>query len=399
MLHQKVDTWRATQWPRLAVAGALGILAFTFAVACGDSRDTSGSDQAPSAAVRPSTDAKITAGYPTCPPASAAKSLTAAGATFPFPLYSKMIDEYQDLCGTKINYQSVGSGAGITQVTAKTVDYGASDGILTQAQNDAAEAANEGGLVMIPGTIAPVAVVVNLQGVQADQLKLSGDVLADIYLKKITKWNDPRITALNSGMNLPTSDITVAYRSDSSGTTNIFTNYLTRVSPEFLATVGTANSVKFPGDVGAQGNDGVAGQVKQLPGAIGYVELAYAKQTGLAWVSLKNKSGNFIAPSLESASHAFEGVTIPDDTRVVLTDSTNAQAYPITSFTWMLVYQNATDPAKGQAIAHYVWWAIHDGQKFGQALDYPALPADAVKKAEILILNLKCGPAACLTRS
>jgi phosphate transport system substrate-binding protein len=249
---------------------------------------------------------------------------------------------------------------------------------------------------MIPGTIAPVAVVVNLPGIQTGQLKLAGDVLADIYLKKITKWNDARITALNAGMNLPNTDITVAYRSDSSGTTNIFTNYLTKVSPEFLSAVGTANSVKFPGDVGAQGNDGVAGQVKQLPGSIGYVELAYAKQTGLTWVSLKNKSGAFIQPSLESASKAFEGVTIPDDTRIVLTDSSNAQAYPITSFSWMLVYQNALDPAKGQAIAHYIWWAIHDGQKLAQALDYPALPADAVKKAEVLVTALKCGTAACL---
>jgi phosphate transport system substrate-binding protein len=240
---------------------------------------------------------------------------------------------------------------------------------------------------------------VNLPGVQAGQLKLSGDVLADIYLKKITKWNDSRITALNSGVSIPSADITVVYRSESSGTTNIFTNYLTKVSPEWQSSVGSANSVKFPGDVGAQGNDGVAGQVKQLPGAIGYVELAYAKQGGLNWVSLKNKSGNFITPSLDSASKAFEGVTIPDDTRIVLTDSSNAQAYPIVSFTWMLVYQNATDPAKGQAIAHYIWWAIHDGQKFGQALDYPALPEDAVKKAEALVLNLKCGPAACLTKS
>jgi phosphate transport system substrate-binding protein len=199
-------------------------------------------------------------------------------------------------------------------------------------------------------------------------------------------------------MNLPNADITVVHRSDGSGTTNIFTNYLAKVSQEWKDKVGSANSVNWPGDVGGQGNEGVAGQVRQLPGTIGYVELAYAKQNNLAWVQLKNKAGNYVEPSLESAAKVAEGVALPDDLKIVLTDSSNAQAYPITGLTWILAYVNAADPAKGKALAHFLWWAIHEGEKLGAALEYPALAPDAVKKAEVQVQSLKCGAAACLSK-
>jgi phosphate transport system substrate-binding protein len=370
------------------------VAAILFSVACGGGDDNKPSSNSSASG----SESKIINGFPACPPADASKELTGAGATFPFPLYSKWVDEYQKLCGVKINYQSVGSGAGIQQITAKTVDFGASDGIMTDPQEQAARAAG-GPILHVPTTLAPVAVVVNLPGVQRGQLKLTGDVLADVYLKKIGKWNDQRITSLNSGANLPNADITVVHRSDGSGTTNIFTNYLAKVSPEWKDRVGSANSVNWPGDVGGQGNEGVAGQVRLLPGAIGYVELAYAKQNNLAWTQLRNQAGNFLEPSLESAAKAAEGVQLPDDMKVVITDSANPQAYPITSFTWVLAYVNAPEAGKGKALAHYLWWAIHDGQKLGTPLDFPSLSSDAVKKAEAQVMSLQCGGAPCLTKA
>jgi phosphate transport system substrate-binding protein len=377
-----------------AIGGALFAL-LLLAVACSSSSDSDKSSQtSPGSGI----DAKSIAGYSACPATGASTELTGAGATFPFPLYSKWVSEYQNVCTVKINYQSVGSGAGIQQITAKTVDFGASDGIMTDAQEQAATTAG-GKILHIPMTLAPVAVVVNLPGVQKGQIKLTGDVLADIYMKKITKWNDAKIASTNSGVTLPNADITVVHRSDGSGTTNIFTNYLAKVSSEWKDKVGSANSVDWPGDVGGQGNEGVAGQVRQLPGAIGYVELAYAKQNNLAWVQLRNKAGTYLEPSLESAAKAAEGVTLPDDMKVVLTDSSNPQAYPIVSFTWVLAYVNAAEANKGKTLATYLWWAIHDGQKFGAALDYPALSADAVKKAEAQVLSLQCGGSPCLAKA
>jgi phosphate transport system substrate-binding protein len=362
-----------------------------------DTKSTPSGGAASSAPTAKPADTKVVNGYSVCS-ADGAKELTGAGATFPFPLYSKWIDEYQKVCGTKINYQSVGSGAGIQQITAKTVDYGASDGIMTDAQEKDATAAG-GPILHIPMTLAPVVVVVNLPGIAKNQLKMTPEVLSGIYLKTIKKWNDPALTAANPGVTLPNTDITVVHRSDGSGTTNIFTNYLSKVNQTWKDKVGAANSVEWPGDVGGQGNEGVAGQVKQLPGTIGYVELAYAKQNNLAYVQLKNKSGNFIEPTLESAAKAVDGVTLPDDMKVVVTDSTNAQAYPIVSFTWVLAYQNAADPAKGKALASYLWWSIHNGQPLGIPLDYPGLSPDAVKKAEAEILKLTCGGGPCLTKA
>jgi phosphate transport system substrate-binding protein len=316
------------------------------------------------------------------------KSLNGAGATFPQPLYTKWFSEYAKITGIEINYQGVGSGAGINQVTAGTVDFGASDGIMTAEQQAKAEAAG-GPILHIPMTSGAIAVIYNLSGIPSGQLKLTGDVLAKIYLKQITSWNDAQIASLNPGISLPDLPIAVVHRSDGSGTTFIFTNYLIKVSPDWAAQVGNATSVDWPGDIGAEKNAGVAGAVQQTAGAIGYVELAYAVQNNLPWVLLKNAAGNYEAPSLEGTTAATVGVTLPDDMRIMITDSGNPDAYPICGFTWILVYVNQTDKAKGEALVNMLWWAVHDGQQFGPPLEYAPLSAAAVAKAENEIRSIK----------
>jgi phosphate transport system substrate-binding protein len=317
-----------------------------------------------------------------------AKSLNGAGATFPQPLYTKWFDEYYKLTGVQINYQGVGSGAGINQITAGTVDFGASDGIMTAEQQAKAEAAG-GPILHIPMTSGAVAVIYNLSGISSGQLKLTGDVLAKIYLKTITTWNDPQITALNPGLNLPNTPIAVVHRSDGSGTTYIFTNYLSKVSSDWSTKVGNATAVNWPGDIGAEKNAGVAGAVQQTPGSIGYVELAYAEQNKLPWVLLKNAAGNYEAPTLAGTTKAAEGITLPDDMKIMITNSSNPDAYPICGFTWILAYANQKDQAKGLALVNMLWWAIHDGQQYGTALDYASLSSAAVTKAENEILSIK----------
>jgi len=308
-------------------------------------------------------------------------SLNGAGGTFPLPLYTKWFDEYYKLTGVKINYQAVGSGAGINQITAGTVDFGASDAIMTPAQQTAAEAAG-GPILHIPMTSGAVAIIYNLTGIPSGQIKLTGDVLAKIYLKTITTWNDPQITALNPGLNLPNTPIVVVHRSDGSGTTFIFTNYLSKVSSDWSTKVGSATSVNWPGDIGAQGNAGVAGTVQQTPGAIGYVELAYAEQNKLPWVLLQNAAGNYEAPTLAGTTAAMAGVSLPDDMKVMITDSSNPDAYPICGLTWILAYVNQTDKTKGEALVNMLWWAIHDGQQYVTSLDYAPLSSAVVTKAE-----------------
>ncbi len=288
-----------------------------------------------------------------------ASSLTGAGATFPQPLYNKWFAEYQKLTGVAVNYQGVGSGAGISQITAGTVDFGASDGIMTDQQVAAAQAAY-GPILHIPMTSGSEAIVYNLPGIPTETLKIDPDVLADIYLGKITKWNDSRITSLNPGIALPDEDITVVHRSDGSGTTFIFTNYLSKISPQWQTQVGNATSVNWPVGVGGQGNAGVAGQVQQIPGAIGYVELAYALQNNIPYMLLKNAAGKYIAPSLDATTAAAQGVALPDDMKVMITNSSNPDAYPICGFTWILAYVNQTDQAKGLALVNMLWWAIHE---------------------------------------
>ena len=314
--------------------------------------------------------------------------LNGAGATFPGPLYSKWFDQYYKLTGVQVNYQAVGSGGGITQITNGTVDFGASDGIMTDAQVTAAQNAF-GPILHIPMTIGPVAIAYNLAGIGSGQLKLTGDVLANIYLGTITKWNDPAITALNPGLKLPDAAIAVVHRSDGSGTTYIFTNYLSKVSTDWSSKVGNATSVSWPVGLGGAQSAGVAGLIQQTPNSIGYVELAYVLSNNINYAQLKNSSGNYIAPSLASAGKAAEGVTLPDDMKIMITNSSNAQAYPIVGFTWMLAYVNQTDKIKGQELANALWWAIHDGQQYSAALNYPALPSTAVTKAENEILSMK----------
>jgi len=323
-------------------------------------------------------------------PTKGVKELTGAGATFPYPLYSKMFSEYDKACGVKVNYQSIGSGGGIRQLSEMTVDFGASDGIMEDKQ----KADAKGGAVLhIPTVAGATAVVINLPGVKSGQLKLTPDVLADIYLKKITNWNDKRIAAVNAGVKLPDLTIAVVHRSDGSGTTFIFTNYLSKISTEWKDKVGSSTSVNWPGDVGGKGNEGVANSVKQIPGAIGYVEVAYAKQNKIPWVQLQNKAKKFLEPSLEGAEAAADIPTLPDNMEVVITDSANPNAYPITGFTWLLIYENQADAAKADAVAQLASWIITDGQKFAAPLDYAPLKGVAQKKAMALVKKIKVNGA------
>jgi phosphate transport system substrate-binding protein len=319
-------------------------------------------------------------------PTKGVKEMTGAGATFPYPLYSKMFNEYDKACGVKVNYQSIGSGGGIRQLQEQTVDFGASDGIMDEKQKKEAKG---GAVLHIPTVAGAEAIIFNLPGVKSGQVKLTPDVLADIYLKKIANWNDKRIAAVNSGVKLPNLTIAVVHRSDGSGTTFIFTDYLAKVSSEWKEKVGSATSVNWPGDVGGKGNEGVANSVKQIPGAIGYVEVAYAKQTNIPWAQMQNKAKKFLDPSLEGAAAAADVANLPDSMEVSITDSPNPNAYPISGFTWLLVYENQTDAAKADAVANLAWWMLHDGQKYAVPLDYAPLKGAAVKKAEALTKKIK----------
>ncbi|HEX9015623.1 MAG TPA: phosphate ABC transporter substrate-binding protein PstS [Chloroflexota bacterium] len=316
------------------------------------------------------------------PAAAAAKELTGAGATFPYPLYSKWFDVYATQKGVKINYQSVGSGAGIQQLTAKTVDFGASDAPMT---DDQIKATGQD-VLHIPTTMGPVAITYNLPGVQSG-LKLSGDTLAGIFLGTIKKWNDPKITADNAGVNLPNTDIVVVHRSDGSGTSNIFTDYLSTISPEWQSKVGKGTSVNWPVGLGAKGNEGVAGGVKEQAGGVGYVELAYAVQNKLPYASMKNAAGKFVDPSLDSTTAAASGAAskMPADLRVSIVNAPGDAAYPISGYTYILVYKNQTDAAKAKALVEFLWWAVHDGESYASNLLYAPLPKDVVAKDEAQI--------------
>jgi phosphate transport system substrate-binding protein len=302
--------------------------------------------------------------------------INGAGATFPFPIYSKWFSQYNKLHPeVQINYQSIGSGGGIKQIIERTVDFGATDAPMT-----AEELAKAPGILHIPTVMGAVVAVYNLPGV--DSLRLSPGTLAGIFLGKITKWNDPAIAQDNAKAKLPDAAISVVHRSDGSGTTSVFTDYLAKVSPEWKAGPGQGKSVNWPVGLGGKGNEGVTGTVKQTEGAVGYVELAYAKQNKLPMAELKNHDGNWVKASLESVSAAAAKADIPDDYRVSITDAPGKDAYPISGFTWLLVYKEQTDPVKGEALVHFLWWAEHDGQKEAPALDYAPLPAPLVKKVE-----------------
>ncbi|MBK7972120.1 MAG: phosphate ABC transporter substrate-binding protein PstS [Deltaproteobacteria bacterium] len=314
--------------------------------------------------------------------AAGALLITGAGATFPYPIYSKWFSEYNKLKPElQFNYQSIGSGGGIQQITNKTVDFGASDAPMTDAELDKAP----GALQHIPTVLGSVVVTYNGP---MPSLKLSPEALAGIFLGKITKWNDAAIAADNAGVTLPDAPIAVVRRSDGSGTTAVFTDYLAKVSDEWKTKVGAGKSVSWPVGLGAKGNEGVTGLVKQMPGAIGYVELAYANQNKLPKAAIKNAAGKFVDPSIEATSAAAAGVEIPADYRVSITNSKAENAYPIASFTYLLVYKDQGDAEKGAALVNFLWWAIHDGQKMAQALDYAPLPAAVVTKVEATLKAL-----------
>lgn len=320
-----------------------------------------------------------------------ALALQGAGATFPYPLYSKWISEFNKKNkDVTIDYQSIGSGGGIKQITARTVDFGASDAPMTDEQLK--EAPKE--LLHIPTVLGAVVVIYNLDGVSG--LKLDGPTLAEIFTGKIKKWNDPKIAALNAGATLPATDIAVAHRSDGSGTTAIFVDYLSKISPEWKDKVGAGTSVNWPTGIGGKGNEGVTGTVKQTPGAIGYVEFIYAKQNNLSYAALKNAAGEFVEPSVDAVTAAAAAVskTIPDDLRVSITNAEGTGAYPISGFTYLLVYKDQDDAAKGKAIADFLWWGLHDGEGMAKDLFYAPLPAEVLAKAEAKVKLINHGGTA-----
>src|SRR5262245_13666110 len=309
--------------------------------------------------------------------------INGAGATFPNPIYSKWFAEYEKAhSGAQINYQSLGSGAGIRQLIAQTVDFGATDGPLTDDQLRAAP----GKILHFPTVLGAVVPVYNIPNVSAD-LKFNGTVLADIFLGKITKWNDPAIAKLNEGVTLPSTDLTVVHRSDSSGTTYIWVDYLSKTAPEFKKRVGVATAVNWPAGVGGKGNEGVAGLVKQTPGSIGYVELIYALQNKIAYGSVQNMDGEFTKASVQSVTAAAAAAVqqMPPDFRVSITNAPGKGVYPISSFTWILLYESPKDKAKAKTLVEFMKWALTDGQKYAPDLGYAPLP-DAVVKLEMAAL-------------
>jgi phosphate transport system substrate-binding protein len=327
--------------------------------------------------------------------ASGDVALTGAGATFPYPIYKQWFADYAAKTGVKINYQSIGSGGGIKQLSEGTVDFGASDSPMT----DAEMAKAKGGPVLhIPTVLGAVVVTYNIPNV-AQPLKLTGPVLGDIFLGRIKKWNDARIAQLNAGVTLPNTDILPVRRSDGSGTTFIFTDYLSAVSPAWAQGPGKGKEVNWPAGMGAKGNEGVAGMVKQTPGSIGYVELAYAKQNRLAFASMQNASGAFVAPSIESvtaaASGAMSALGPSSDYRISVVNAPGADAYPISSLTWLLVYQRQPDATKGRHLVDFIRWALTDGQQSAPKLDYAPLPGNLAGQLRTRLDQIQVGaPAA-----
>ncbi len=310
--------------------------------------------------------------------------INGAGATFPNPIYSKWFSEYNKLHpNVQINYQSLGSGAGIRQITNQTVFFGATDGPMTAEQLGAAP----GRILHFPTVLGAVVPVYNIPGVNAE-LKFTGGLLGDIFLGKITKWNDAAIAKLNPGVNLPGTDITVVHRSDGSGTTYIFMDFLAKTSAEWKTKVGVATSVNWPTGVGGKGNEGVSGLVTQTPGSIGYVELIYALQNKVSYGLVQNMAGEFVKASVDAVSKAAAEAAkgMPADFRVSITNAPGAGVYPISSFTWLLLYENPKDKAQAKIMVDFVKWALADGQKFAADLGYAPLP-DAVVKLELAALG------------
>lgn len=373
----------------VVLASLVAALALT---ACGGGSSDADKTPTPGAATEPASR-PTSSTNPGDIPADVGKddeaSLTGAGATFPAPLYTRWFSDYKSNVapGVEINYQAIGSGGGVKQIAEQTVDFGASDAPLSDREIDNLPAP----LQHIPTTIGAVVVTYNIDGV-SQPLKLDGDTMAQIYLGNISKWNDEAIASQNPGVDLPDADIVVVHRSDGSGTSFVFTDYLSSVSPDWKDEVGTSKNPQWPVGLGGQGNDGVTQQVKQNQNSIGYVEVIYAEQNDLPAAELKNQSGNYVAATTESASMAASGIQLPDDYRVSIVNSPSPDAYPIASFTWILLYKEQSDANKGKALVDFLWWAVHDGQQTAPELSYAPLPDDVVKALEQTLLTQITGP-------
>ena len=386
-------------------AGALALLAAILVGACSSAGATGTPTEATSAApsTAPSADAS---NDPQATAAAAADvtyrcskgdgQLNGAGSTFIFPLLSKMGEDYNTKCGVKLNYQSIGSGGGIKQWTNNTVDFGASDAYLKDSEIQAAAANGEP--VEIPVTFGAVVVAYNLQGLSAP-IQMTPDIVAGIFLGRITKWNDAAIAAQNAGVTLPDTDISVVHRSDGSGTTSIFTTYLSAVSQDWVDTVGggdktksAGKEVEWPTGLGASGNEGVTQGIDQTDGGVGYIELAYALKNNIPFATLQNKAGNFVVPSLDSVKAAADLPSYPGDLRFDLTNTDAAQGYPITGTTWIIVYKDLSKVLKSQdranALVDFLWWAIHEGQVDTAGLFYGSVPASLLAQDEAAVRSL-----------
>ena len=320
--------------------------------------------------------------------AASAAEISGAGATFPYPIYAKWADAYKQKTGTAMNYQSIGSGGGIKQITSGTVDFGASDMPLKGDQLQKA------GLAQWPMVMGGVVPVVNLQGIKPGELKLTGEALADIYLGKIQKWNAPEIKQLNPNLNLPDKAIAPVHRADGSGTNFLFTNYLSQVNPEFKQKVGAATSVEFPGGVGAKGNEGVAAMAGRTDGAIGYVEFAYALQNKMTYVQLKNRDGNFVSPEIKAFQAAAAGADWNSEPGfgVVLTNQPGKDSWPITGATFILLHKQVKDPQRAKEVINFFDWAYHNGDKMAEQLEYVPMPEKVTGAVEQMWKNEIKGP-------
>lgn len=313
--------------------------------------------------------------------------INGAGATFPYPIYSKWFDAYASANkGIQFNYQSIGSGGGIRMLTQRTVDFGASDAPLNDEQLSKAP----GKVLHFPSVMGAVVLAYNLPAVNGT-LKLSGPIIADIYMGRITKWNDPALAKVNPGVSLPAKNIAACHRSDGSGTTYIFADYLSKVSPDWGKSIGKSTALKWPGGLGGKGNEGVTALVQQTPGAIGYVELIYALNNKIPFADLMNRDGKWITASLEGVTEAASGAAanMPSDFRVSITDAAGAKSYPISSFTYLLVYQQQPDKAKGEQLIKFLRWALHDGQQMAAPLKYAPLPAKVIEMEDAQVETIQ----------
>src|SRR5437879_5492882 len=323
--------------------------------------------------------------------ADSALSITGAGATFPYPMYSKWFDEYHKKnANLEINYQSIGAGGGIKQVTEGTVDFGASDGPMNDEQLKAYQDKHGSGILHFPTVLGAVVPTYNIPGVTAE-LNFTPEALAGIFLGKITKWNDPAIAGANKGVTLPAEDIVVVHRADGSGTTYVFTDYLSKVSSDWKEKVGKGTSVNWPVGLGGKGNEGVTGLIKQTPNSIGYVELIYAAKNNIAYGAVKNASGAFVKADLAGVSEAAAGAAkdMPDDFRVSITNAPGKKAYPIASFTWLLIPARISDAAKRDALKNFLSWMLADGQNYAEALSYARLPKEVVAKEKKALAQIQ----------